>query len=106
MRAGSRKSTSTDIKRGRLRVFRNEEIAVRHILASCSIPVVYPWTEIRELPPPGGLTDSAAHAFDLALLASFEADQKQVQKVNQRTDYLIQLGYEDAKRMLGAHDDR
>ena len=39
-------------------------------------------------------------------LASFEADQKQVQKVNQRTDYLIQLGYEDANRMLGAHDDR
>lgn len=169
---------ATDIRRGKLRIFRNEEITVRHILASCSIPVVYPWTEIddviywdgavvantplspaidegaedifvvllsqpgsRELPPPSGLTESAAHAFDLALLASFEADQKQVQKVNQRiaegserpdhhhvhlhviapsedipatwilsykpeqTDYLIRLGYEDAKRMLGEHAD-
>jgi len=38
--------TATDIKRGRVRVFRNEEITVRHLLASCSIPVVYPWTEI------------------------------------------------------------
>jgi NTE family protein len=38
----------------------------------------------RELPPPSGLTESAAHAFDLALLASFEADQKQVDKVNRR----------------------
>jgi NTE family protein len=170
---------ATDIRRGRVRIFRNEEITVRHILASCSIPVVYPWTEIdgdlfwdgavvantplspaidegaedifvvllsppgaRELPPPDGLTDSAAHAFDLALLASFEADQKQVQKVNQRiadgrarsdhhhvhlhviapsenipatwilsykpeqTDYLIRMGYGDAQRMLGQHDDR
>ena len=24
----------------------------------------------------------------------------------EQTDYLIRLGYEDAKRMLGAHDDR
>ncbi len=37
---------ATDIRRGRVRIFRNEEITVRHILASCSIPVVYPWTEI------------------------------------------------------------
>ena len=93
----------------------------------------------RELPPPGTLGDAAAHAFDLALLASFEADQKQVEKVNRRvtegrdrsdhhhvhlhivapsentrsaatwilsykpeqTDYLIRLGYEDAKRVVG-----
>jgi NTE family protein len=165
--------TSTDIRRGKLCVFRNEEITVQHILASCSIPVIYPWTEIdgalfwdgavvantplspaidegaddiyvvllspigaRELPPPVRLRDAAAHAFDLALLASFEADQKQVEKVNRRiaegrarpdhhhvhlhiiapsenipaswilsyraeqTDYLIRLGYEDAKCIL------
>ena len=167
--------TATDIKRGKVRLFRNEEITVRHILASCSIPVVYPWTEIdgviywdgavtantplspaidegaeeiyvvllappgaRELPAPDNMANAAAHAFDLALLASFEADQKQVEKVNRRvtegrdrsghhpvqlrviapsenisaawilsykpeqTDYLIKLGYEDARRMLGA----
>jgi NTE family protein len=113
--------TSTDIRRGKLKIFRNEEITVRHILASCSIPVIYPWTEIddallwdgavvantplspaieegaediyvvllsppgaRELPPPASLGDSAAHAFDLALLASFEADQKQLEKINRQ----------------------
>jgi NTE family protein len=166
--------TATDVKRGKLTVFRNEEITVRHLLASCSIPVIYPWTDIngalywdgavvantplrpaidegaedsyvvllsppgaRELPAPAHLHDAAAYAFDLALLASFEADQKQLEKVNQRiaegrarsehyhvhlhviapsesipaawilsykpdqTDYLIQLGYADARRMLG-----
>lgn len=113
--------TSTDIRRGGLRVFRNEEITVRHVLASCSIPVVYPWADIdddifwdgavvantplrpaidegadeiyvvllspvgaRELPPPPNLIEAAAHAFDMALLASFEADQKQVEKANKR----------------------
>jgi NTE family protein len=165
--------TSTDIRRGGLRVFRKEEITVRHILASCSIPVIYPWTDLdgdllwdgavvantplrpaidegaeeiyvvllspagaRELPPPPNLLDAAAHAFDMALLASFEFDLKQVEKVNRRvregrdasshrivnvrviapsenipaawilkydpqnTDYLIRLGYEDARRVL------
>jgi NTE family protein len=164
---------TTDIKRGRLRVFRNEEITVRHVLASCSIPIVYPWTQIdddlfwdgavvantplspaidegaeeiyvvllspagaRELPPPFNLFDAAAHAFDTALQASFEADQKTVLRINRQitegrarpehhlvnvhviapsqpiplawilqyepanTDYLIRLGYEDARRML------
>lgn len=166
---------STDIRRGQLRVFRNQEITVKHILASCSIPVVYPWTDIdgdllwdgavvantplrpaidegaeevyvvllspagaRELPPPPNLLEAAAHAFDMALLASFEADQKQLEKVNRRvregrdasghhvvnlrviapsenipaawilrydpqnTDHLIRLGYEDARKALGA----
>jgi NTE family protein len=112
---------ATEVKAGRVKIFRNEEITVRHILASCSIPVVYPWTEIdgvlywdgavvantplrpaidegaeeifivllapvgaRELPLPAHLTDAAAYAFDLALLASFEADQKQAEKTNRR----------------------
>lgn len=165
--------TTTDIRRGQLRVFRNPEITVQHILASCSIPVVYPWTQLdddifwdgavvantplrpaidegaedvyvvllspagaRELPPPPNLLDAAAHAFDMALLASFEVDLKLLEKVNRRvregrdtsghhivnvhviapsenvpaawilqydprnTDYLIKLGYEDARRML------
>jgi NTE family protein len=38
----------------------------------------------RELPAPAHLHDAAAYAFDLALLASFEADQKQVDKINQQ----------------------
>lgn len=111
--------TATDIKSGRLRVFHNEEITVRHVLASCSIPVVYPWMPMgddlfwdgavvantplspaiaegaeeivvvllspvgaRVLPPPINLMDAAAHAFDMALLASFEADQRQLERVN------------------------
>lgn len=169
--------TATEVGRGRLKVFRNEEITVRHILASCSIPVVYPWTEIdgvrywdgavvantplapaidegaediyvvllspvgaRELPLPQGMVDAAAQAFDLVLLASFEADAKQLIKVNQRVlegrdahdhhlihlhiiapseeipatwilsynekqaRYLIDLGYNDAKRLIEAED--
>ena len=112
---------ATDIRQGRAIVFRNEEITVKHILASCSIPVVYPWADIdsaifwdgavvantplrpaidegvdevyvvllspagaRELPPPPNLLDAAAHAFDMALLASFEVDLKLLEKVNRR----------------------
>jgi len=95
----------------------------------------------RELPPPPHLLDAAAHAFDMTLLASFEADQKQLNKINKRiregrdsgahhpihlrviapsenipatwilsydpnnTDYLIKLGYEDAKRTIGRQAD-
>jgi NTE family protein len=107
---------ATEVGKGKLKLFRGEEITVKHILASCSIPVVYPWTEIdgarywdgavvantplapaidegavllspvgaRELPLPDGLPESAAQALDLALLASFESDQKQLHKVNAR----------------------
>jgi NTE family protein len=115
------RAISTDLKRGQARVFRNEEITVQHILASCSIPVVYPWTQIdqslfwdgavvantplspaidegadeiyvvllspvgaREMPAPTHLIEAAAYVLDLALLASFEADQKQIEKVNRR----------------------
>ncbi len=115
------RAISTDIKRGRARVFANDEITVNHILASCSIPVVYPWTQIddavywdgavmantplrpaidegaeeiyvvllspvgaREMPAPPRLIEAAAYVLDLALLASFEADQKQIEKVNRR----------------------
>jgi NTE family protein len=121
--------TATDIRRGQLTVFRNEEITARHLLASCSIPVIYPWTEIdghlywdgavvantplrpavdegaeeifvvllsppgaRELPAPAQLHDAAAYAFDLALLASFEADQKQLEKINHQ----VQAGHAPA----------
>jgi NTE family protein len=115
------RAISTDIQRGQARVFRNAEITVQHILASCSIPVVYPWTKIddavfwdgavmantplrpaidegaeeiyvvllspvgaREMPAPPRLLEAAAYVLDLALLASFEADQKQIEKVNRR----------------------
>ena len=115
------RAISTDIKGGRARVFRNEEITVQHILASCSIPVVYPWTRIddsvfwdgavmantplrpavdegaeeiyvvllspvgaREMPTPPSLMEAAAYVLDLALLASFETDRKQIEKVNRR----------------------
>ena len=115
------RAISTDIQRGQARVFCNDEITVQHILASCSIPVVYPWTKIddavfwdgavmantplrpaidegaeeiyvvllspvgaREMPAPPRLLEAAAYVLDLALLASFEADQKQIEKVNRR----------------------
>ena len=39
--------TATDVESGRLRVFHNGEVNARHIVASCSIPVIYPATRIR-----------------------------------------------------------
>src|SRR5689334_2801382 len=38
--------TATEVETGQLRVFKNAEITAQHIVASCSIPVVYPWTRI------------------------------------------------------------
>ncbi len=41
--------TATEIEAGDLRVFDNREGALTpdHILASCSIPLIYPWTEVE-----------------------------------------------------------
>ncbi|HUN22745.1 MAG TPA: patatin-like phospholipase family protein [Anaerolineales bacterium] len=39
--------TATEFRTGKLRVFENSEITIPHILASCSIPVVYPWTMVN-----------------------------------------------------------
>ena len=38
--------TATDVCRSRLRYFSGSELTPRHILASCSIPVVFPWCAI------------------------------------------------------------
>lgn len=38
--------TAVDVEAGELRVFTNQDITTKHILASCSIPVIYPWTQI------------------------------------------------------------
>jgi NTE family protein len=42
--------TATEVETGNLRVFDNEDVSLtpRHILASCSIPLVYPWTRIGD----------------------------------------------------------
>lgn len=42
--------TATEIETGQLRVFDNREVALTpdHILASCSIPLVYPWTKVDD----------------------------------------------------------
>jgi NTE family protein len=53
--------TATEVEGGALRVFDNHEVAFtpKHILASCSIPIVYPWTRI------GG-----SHYWDGAVMAN------------------------------------
>ena len=51
--------TATEIESGQLRVFGNAEITVRHLLASCSIPIVYPWTILN-----------GAHYWDGAVMAA------------------------------------
>ncbi len=38
--------TATDIERARLQYFVGDEITVKHVLASCSIPVFFPWQEV------------------------------------------------------------
>ena len=42
--------TATEVETGELRVFDNSEVTLTpsHILASCSIPLVYPWTKIGD----------------------------------------------------------
>ncbi len=42
--------TATEVEKGDLRIFDNREIEITpaHILASCSIPLVYPWTRIGD----------------------------------------------------------
>ncbi|MBN1178473.1 MAG: patatin-like phospholipase family protein [Anaerolineae bacterium] len=53
--------TATEVEGGALRVFDNRqaEITPQHILASCSIPLVYPWTRI-----------GAVHYWDGAVMAN------------------------------------
>jgi NTE family protein len=53
--------TATELESGRLHVFDNREVTLTpdHILASCSIPLVYPWTRVGE-----------RHYWDGALMAN------------------------------------
>jgi len=53
--------TATEIETGDLRVFDNREVTLTpdHILASCSIPLVYPWTRVAD-----------AHYWDGAVMAN------------------------------------
>lgn len=42
--------TATEVEKGDLRIFDNRQIEITpaHVLASCSIPLVYPWTRIGD----------------------------------------------------------
>jgi len=53
--------TATEVEAGDLRVFDNREVTItpKHILASCSIPLVYPWTRIE-----------GSHFWDGAVMAN------------------------------------
>ncbi len=39
--------SAVDIGRGEVKVFTNDEIGIDHIVASASIPVIFPWTQIQ-----------------------------------------------------------
>ena len=39
--------SAVDIQSGAVKVFSNKEIEVDHIVASASIPIIFPWTEIK-----------------------------------------------------------
>lgn len=75
--------TAVDVEAGELRVFTNQDITVRHILASCSIPVVYPWTRIGDATywdggtmantPLGPAIDAGAEEIYIVLLSQIGA---------------------------------
>ena len=75
--------TATEIETGQLRTFDNREttLTVDHILASCSIPLVYPWTQVGEYhywdgavmanTPLAGAIDAGADEILVVLLSPF-----------------------------------
>ena len=75
--------TAVDVEAGELRVFTNQDITVRHVLASCSIPVVYPWTQIDDVTywdggtmantPLGPAIDAGAEEIYVVLLSQIGA---------------------------------
>lgn len=72
-------------KRGELRVFTNQDITAKHILASCSIPVIYPWTRIDGVTywdggtmantPLGPAIDAGAEKIYVVLLSQIGASK-------------------------------
>jgi NTE family protein len=75
--------TAVDVEAGELRVFTNQDITASHILASCSIPVVYPWTQIGDAiywdggtmanTPLGPAIDAGAEEIYIVLLSQIGA---------------------------------
>ncbi|MBN1956355.1 MAG: patatin-like phospholipase family protein [Anaerolineae bacterium] len=113
--------TATEVETGSLRIFDNQETGLTpaHILASCSIPLVYPWTQVggyhywdgavmantplaaaidagadeivvvllspfgeRRIRLPRRPWEALTVVLDLALIATFENDVKQLENVN------------------------
>jgi len=75
--------TAVDVEAGELRVFTNPDITAKHILASCSIPVIYPWTQIDDViywdggtmanTPLGPAIDAGAEEVYIVLLSQIGA---------------------------------
>ncbi len=128
--------TAVDIETGHLKVFTNKEITVKHLLASCSIPVIYPWTRIghstywdggtmantplspaidegaeeiyivllsptgtKRMAPPRNIVEGLSLAFELSLLASFQADLKHLYTINK----MCELGVDPDHRYITCH---
>jgi NTE family protein len=80
--------TAVDVEAGELRVFSNQDITAKHILASCSIPVIYPWTQIDDVvywdggtmanTPLGPAIDAGADEIYVVLLSQIGARQLSV----------------------------
>jgi len=75
--------TAVDVEAGELRVFSNQDITAKHILASCSIPVIYPSTQIDDVAywdggtmantPLGPAIDAGAEEIYIVLLSQIGA---------------------------------
>jgi len=65
--------TATNVRRAKLEYFSGEQLSVDHIVASCSIPVFFPWREIDgELYWDGGLMANTP------ILPALEAGAKEI----------------------------
>jgi len=75
--------TAVDVEAGELRVFSNRDITAKHVLASCSIPVIYPSTQIDHVTywdggtmantPLGPAIDAGAEEIYIVLLSQIGA---------------------------------
>jgi NTE family protein len=130
--------TATEVEGGALHVFDNRQIAITpaHIIASCSVPLVYPWTRVgrshfwdgavmantplasaidagadevlvvllspvgaRRIQLPRWPWDAIAVMLDMFLIATFENDIKQLERVNK----LVMAGMDSGHRQVRCH---
>lgn len=104
--------TATEIDNGRLHIFGNSpdarksdmihtEITVKHILSSCSIPIVYPFTSISETnywdgailanTPLGAAIDAGATEIIVVIMTPYQNNQRVQEKENKNLLTMVNM---------------